>query len=233
MACKTFLIAAIAVSSVLGQCTHSHDHEMRCTIPKTSVNAERDANSFVTSTSTKEVCTGDVCNTIPHTIVSAATVSTTLSDPMPVESTAKSTTTAASPEIVGGPEEIEGCAYIGCYDDDGSAPTLELQHLGVDSYSMTREKCVGTCLNDGWAYAGVEFGRYCFCGNEITSPHVIVTGNKTVPYYGDILQTCSDPKYTCTGDEMQQCGGFLTISIYHCPSMDKDEHKEHGIGPAQ
>ena len=53
----------------------------------------------------------------------------------------------------------------------------------------------------GYRFAGVEFGRECWCGNSYSSD---------LPELSD--QHCNMP---CSGDASKTCGGYLAIDIYH------------------
>ncbi|EUC51169.1 hypothetical protein COCMIDRAFT_80027 [Bipolaris oryzae ATCC 44560] len=54
--------------------------------------------------------------------------------------------------------------YEGCYRDS-ERRVLSLMSEAAD---MTREKCAATCTK--YKYYGVEFARYCFCGNSFEAP---------------------------------------------------------------
>lgn len=70
------------------------------------------------------------------------------------------------------------------------------------------------------SYTSTEF--YCEGGCN-TNQHTpggsitVMEGNVTA---SGITLTCGDPDYACTGDDTEQCGGFATIDIWHCPQND-------------
>lgn len=54
-------------------------------------------------------------------------------------------------------------AYQGCYQDSSN----RLLPWEADSPYMSMPGCLTYCSNRGYAYAGVEGGDQCFCGNAI------------------------------------------------------------------
>ena len=63
--------------------------------------------------------------------------------------------------------------------------------------AMTVDKCVYYCADKNFAYAGVQYGKWCFCGNA--------PGKKIDP------SACSMP---CAGNGTQTCGGAWANSVY-------------------
>ena len=61
---------------------------------------------------------------------------------------------------------------------------------------MTVEKCKKLCLNGGFAYAGVQYFRQCFCGD-------------TVPTI-----TATNCNMKCDGNRDQISGGFWAMNVY-------------------
>jgi len=85
-------------------------------------------------------------------------------------------------------------AYLGCFNDTSD---LELDGHLERSQTNTPLKCITTCRELGYAFAGLQYGESCLCGNE----------------YG--LHGESDRcDYPCTGDPAQTCGGYGTNAIY-------------------
>ncbi|KAK3308814.1 uncharacterized protein B0T15DRAFT_411620 [Chaetomium strumarium] len=73
--------------------------------------------------------------------------------------------------------------------------------LSADAHAaddLTLEGCAAYC--EGYAYFGAEYGRECYCGNELAA------GAEEAPA-GD----CSMP---CAGDEGQVCGSGNRLSVY-------------------
>ncbi|KAF2015096.1 WSC-domain-containing protein [Aaosphaeria arxii CBS 175.79] len=91
--------------------------------------------------------------------------------------------------------------YVGCGKDniDGRAFTGE----STSSDDMTVEKCVDFCSSNGFSYAGVEYGRECFCDNAMKPENAPKDG---------VMGSCT---MKCAGNNTQFCGNGGAMSIYH------------------
>lgn len=86
--------------------------------------------------------------------------------------------------------------YVGCFEDkspDRDLPTvLSVPHLTPDS-------CRSACQGAGHAYAGVQYGYLCRCGNS----------------YGKYTKVPDEEcNALCSGDKAQKCGGFWRSAIF-------------------
>ena len=70
---------------------------------------------------------------------------------------------------------------------------------------MTQETCVGTCSTRGYRYAGVEFGKECYCANTLNS---VANGGKSAQA-GE-----GDCSMSCSGDDGEFCGGSARIGVW-------------------
>ncbi|KIM38445.1 hypothetical protein M413DRAFT_30263 [Hebeloma cylindrosporum] len=124
------------------------------------------------------------------------------------------TCTGNSAEICGGAARISvfslttppappaGWASVGCYTDVSSNRTLRTAAF-TDVNDMTIESCTAFCTPAGYQYAGVEFGRECYCDNVIEAP------GGPAP---DGTAGCNMP---CTGNAAETCGGAGRINIFN------------------
>jgi hypothetical protein len=112
------------------------------------------------------------------------------------------------------PLVVSGCNWQGCYDDVVNK-ALNPRVLPDDRDFMTIELCVGECLRLGYLYAGLEYGSECYCGPGIEGNHSLVYGNTSTQ---DIILTCSNPEFACSGNRTEMCGGYAAIGIYYCPA---------------
>ncbi|KAJ7652259.1 WSC domain-containing protein [Mycena rosella] len=78
--------------------------------------------------------------------------------------------------------------YLGCYTDSVAARTLPNGTHIVGT--MTADKCASTCQSMGFALAGTEYSRECWCGNTLGT--------------ASTANNCDMP---CSGNRTQICGG--------------------------
>jgi len=90
--------------------------------------------------------------------------------------------------------------FLGCYQD--YAMPRDLPYLIATSSSMTPWQCIDLCNGPGYAYAGVQSGNECWCGERYGK-------------FGAVAPSrCSTP---CYGDPGVNCGGLGVSSIYAIP----------------
>lgn len=94
---------------------------------------------------------------------------------------------------------IPGWEYRGCYTDDGNSRTLYDGFTANDN--MTPESCVSFCSASGYPFAGVEYGRECFCSRSIAVSASLVDDS-----------ACNFP---CAGNSSQTCGAGSRINVLH------------------
>jgi hypothetical protein len=98
------------------------------------------------------------------------------------------------------PQAARDPRYLGCFKDQGqilSAKGRDLDGLRQDDPGLTAARCVEICRNRGFAYAGLQNGKQCYCGNS----------------YGRLgrVANCDMP---CSGNAKEMCGGWWANSIY-------------------
>ncbi|TFK35711.1 WSC domain-containing protein [Crucibulum laeve] len=92
----------------------------------------------------------------------------------------------------------DGWTSVGCYTDSRDSRTLRTASFtSVDD--MTVSDCISFCATGNYKYAGLEFGRECYCDNNIHTPAAPAN--------------VADCNMTCTGDQTSTCGGVDRISI--------------------
>lgn len=95
-----------------------------------------------------------------------------------------------------------GWTSRGCYTDAAAGRTL-LGAYSVDAGGNSVDACTAKCNAAGFFYAGVEFGKECFCGNTLS--------NNGVP------APASDCNFACPGNAGQKCGAGNRLNIYAAP----------------
>ncbi|XP_050723662.1 xylosyltransferase oxt-like [Eriocheir sinensis] len=88
--------------------------------------------------------------------------------------------------------------YMGCFMDSRENRILR-GHAG-QLRRNTPNLCCDICFQRGYMYAGVEYGKECFCGNEDLPLQMKASDNM-----------CG---MACSGDAKFKCGDYLYISIY-------------------
>lgn len=92
-----------------------------------------------------------------------------------------------------------------CWSDGTAGPyggirSLEWYAFDVSADNMTVEACLDTCGALGFALAGLEYSRECFCGNTIMGTGAPVNAS-----------SCN---LGCTGSKDSLCGGNLALNLY-------------------
>jgi hypothetical protein len=90
---------------------------------------------------------------------------------------------------------INGYTYRGCYVDSA---TRVLGKYVSASDAMTQDLCVSTCAKRGYGFAGVEYGRECWCGSSMPS----------------VSAPAGDCDMKCGGDPTQSCGSSWRLNVW-------------------
>ena len=78
-----------------------------------------------------------------------------------------------------------GWTAIGCLTDSGNPRTLDGYRFTSDSMNYTM--CTSTCQQKGYNYAGVQYGRECYCSNTVNAASsVAATEQCSVACPGDL-----------------------------------------------
>ncbi|KAF7531875.1 hypothetical protein G7054_g8477 [Neopestalotiopsis clavispora] len=126
-----------------------------------------------------------------------------------------------------GPGAIKNNAdwgYMSCFMEPQWGRALS--NLVKPDDKMTINMCFDTCKAGGYSYAGLEYGRECWCGNTV-APN---------------LEDASDPAcamqcdMVCGGNSGQMCGGRGAISLYQRNNKKRDHvdiYEGHHGGPSE
>ncbi len=93
------------------------------------------------------------------------------------------------------PPAQKAVQYMGCFKDSNNP--FDLDGYLERSNQNSPQRCIQTCAAKGFAYAGVQYGQSCVCGNR----------------YGTQGQSNSC-NMACTGDSKTVCGGANANSVY-------------------
>lgn len=90
--------------------------------------------------------------------------------------------------------------YVGCFKDGGNpygTSGRDMSAYSEGARDMTIEKCLTICESKGYAFAGLQFRKHCFCDNS----------------YGSKGPADNCNMY-CSGNISQTCGGSWANSVY-------------------
>lgn len=76
-----------------------------------------------------------------------------------------------------------------------------LTGASIAGNSMTVSTCLSFCQTQGFAYAGLEFGQECYCGNALQNG-------------ADLSKTSGQCNMACAADSTSTCGGPNAIQLY-------------------
>ncbi|KAH6691360.1 WSC domain-containing protein [Plectosphaerella plurivora] len=142
-------------------------------------------------------------------IITSSSVPSTTSIP-PIASSTSTPAAPATPSVYPGNEDY---VYAGCYLEPEPGRLLQRQPLN-DGDNMDIDLCIATC--EGSNYAGVEYGRECWCGERLN-----IEGDKPaegVARPGEVLED-AECGFTCPGDGSQFCGAGVKMSVYVLRSL--------------
>ncbi|XP_017108947.2 xylosyltransferase oxt [Drosophila bipectinata] len=88
---------------------------------------------------------------------------------------------------------------LGCFKDEKERRILA-GYYSSSKTSNSPSSCVHLCLQSGYPYAGVQYGRECFCGFD------------PPPSSAKLPDSSCNTK--CLGNGKEICGGFYAMNIY-------------------
>ncbi|KAF7334401.1 Copper radical oxidase [Mycena venus] len=90
--------------------------------------------------------------------------------------------------------------YQGCYPDKRTDRILS-DATYTDGQNMSIEACTSYCCTGGYSYAGMEYGKECYCGNYLRAQ--------------DVAANPADCNMQCTGNATESCGAGNRIQVYY------------------
>ncbi|KAL8727802.1 MAG: hypothetical protein Q9166_005794 [cf. Caloplaca sp. 2 TL-2023] len=156
--------------------------------------------SSMTSSSSSTSSTRTSTTSLSSTLTSSSSKLTSSS----LTSTSKTSTSITS-SATSGPTIVQSNAnftYTGCYTEASSGRALTKLVKADDK--MTVDMCLGLCYM--YQYAGVEYGRECWCSDTLASTSVPAAAE-------------SQCNKVCPGNNAQICGGSNRLTLYtHKPA---------------
>ncbi|EJD54381.1 WSC-domain-containing protein [Auricularia subglabra TFB-10046 SS5] len=96
------------------------------------------------------------------------------------------------------PNPMGGWYPVGCFKDAVTPRALRGASV-LTQTNMTPKTCVSHCQEQGFQYAGTEFGKECYCGNELYDSAKLSNGQCNMK---------------CAGDGKSKCGGSGSLTVY-------------------
>ncbi|KAF9875011.1 WSC domain-containing protein [Colletotrichum karsti] len=176
---------------------------------------EIDTTSSAAPTTTAAVTTSASSSSFlaaQNTTVAATTTSSS--------TTSSATPTPTGPVIVPGNENF---TYYGCFSEPEVGRLLPTQVLN-DGDEMTINKCLSACYDK--TYAGVEYGRECWCGDALSLGGADDTRAAA-------NETSTDCSFKCPGNSTQLCGAGSRISLYILTEELEKLEKQNATAPVR
>ncbi|KAL8765358.1 MAG: hypothetical protein Q9209_007544 [Squamulea sp. 1 TL-2023] len=153
-----------------------------------------------TAASTSKSLTSSTTRPATLSTTTSSTSKSTSSSSILTSTSKTSTSTTSTSSLTGGPTILPGNAnftYTGCYTEATSGRALSKLIKADDK--MAADMCLGLCYQ--YQYAGIEYGRECFCGDTLASTSIKAP-------------TESQCNFKCPGDNTQICGAGNRLTLY-------------------
>ncbi|KHN99556.1 Carbohydrate-binding WSC, subgroup [Metarhizium album ARSEF 1941] len=111
---------------------------------------------------------------------------------------------------------VDDYKSLGCQTDDSPKGRTLSYPANLDASTFTTKKCLAACEKQGFPFAGVEFGKECWCG--------VVLANDTAQVDGS---QCNMP---CQGDSSDTCGGRGRLNLWVAKDLESLEPCGHQPG---
>jgi hypothetical protein len=172
------------------------------------------AGSTLGQTACKMTCSGDntqICggpgaltlfSNIPPTASGTATLSSKIVipvfTPIPI---------VIAPPIAG-VSKAENFSYVGCANENNVNPGRALPGASYSNDTVTNDECTAFCAEQNFKYAGTEYGRECYCGNDLEPGSVADKTGCTSACAGSLNPDSLFAQYTSI------CGGGSLLSVW-------------------
>ena len=177
--------------------------------PVTSTSTAPSVASSAASTARARNTTTQRTTTITTTTTRTSTSTRTAHTTM----TTTTTTTRSTPVATTAPRApfadmtSLGFRFIGCAPEERRKDPIDfygrtLPDAAFSENNMTNERCLSLCA--GFAYAGTEWSKECWCANSY----------KASRQPGTTLSSVANCNFRCSGNSAQFCGGDAWLSLY-------------------
>ncbi|KAI9148881.1 WSC domain-containing protein [Paramyrothecium foliicola] len=177
----------------------------------TNVETRSEGTTTSEASSTEATTSSEV---VTRSEVTTSIVTTTSTPPTTVSTVRPSTTTASLPTI--SPPLWPGnvnFTYYGCVAGPSAGRLVSRQV--VNSVNMTHDMCLEACWM--YDYAGVEYGRECWCGN---GPINWAGNTGATPGFNTTEKECD---INCAGNSTAKCGGRKRLTLFYFDETTSEE----------
>ncbi|ERF72227.1 hypothetical protein EPUS_02114 [Endocarpon pusillum Z07020] len=98
------------------------------------------------------------------------------------------------------PRKVGLYDFLGCYAEPATGGRALSGYSFVNATDMSAEFCVSGCAARNYTYAGAEYAKECWCGNELKSSATLLEEQKC-----DML---------CAGNRNEYCGAGSRLSVW-------------------
>ncbi|KAF3937655.1 hypothetical protein ABW19_dt0200341 [Dactylella cylindrospora] len=191
-------------SSTTESTTSSTTESTTSSTTESTTSSTTESTTSTTESTTSSTTESTTSSTTTESTTSSTTSESTTSSTTTSESTTSSTTTTSTTTAPAEPTLDPGdgdWTPLGCYAEPPSNRILPAKQFTSDD-DMTAGKCRELCGDAGYKYAGVEYGRECWCDNVLGANG----GSETDE------ENCKGR--LCTGSDDEYCGGDNFIWIF-------------------
>ncbi|KAM0491044.1 hypothetical protein D7B24_002172 [Verticillium nonalfalfae] len=190
----------IAIEASTAPAPSSVDEETSTSVVETSSAVA--VESSTVQSSAAQSSSAEASSVIEMTPSAVASSSFVPSSAIPSSSTPTST---PSPSVYPGNDLWN---YTGCYSEPSPGRLLPSQLLN-DGDEMDIELCLDVCA--GYNYAGVEYGRECWCGDRLNAEGDVPSEGTAAP--GELVDD-DECAFLCPGNRLNYCGAGIRMSVY-------------------
>ncbi|KAF2426326.1 WSC-domain-containing protein [Tothia fuscella] len=189
--CSSYALSGLEYSSEsAGSTLGQNSCKMTCTGDKTKICGGSGALTLFKNTAYRTSTT-----TIP-----TQTQTTSIPASMP-------TSTARGPTVPG-VSKARDFTYIGCANENNANPGRALPGASYSNTTVTNDQCSSFCAAQNFKYSGTEYGKECYCGNDLETGSAADKTGCTSKCAGNLAPDSPFAQHANT------CGGSSLLSIW-------------------
>ncbi|KAL8372288.1 hypothetical protein RB595_001870 [Gaeumannomyces hyphopodioides] len=197
-------VSSTSSMSTTGVSSSSTSTSTSSTTSDSTTSATTSSTSSSSTTSDAPTLTSSTSTSTTSTTSSSTTSSSTSSTSSTSTTSSTTPSTTVTPPLYPGNSNF---SYYGCVSEPSSGRLFSKQVINLAD--MTQDKCLRACWM--FKFAGIEYGRECWCGDEVNFKGNGGTGN---PGANISESLCS---FNCPGDATgkSKCGAGLRMNLFY------------------